>query len=252
MRCDRALPPRHRRRRSRAGTRAAASRLAPIFGETPPRVVEVQVREHDDIDIIGLDADRGQRLEQHVVGARPRHSARGSVGSKNAPMPVSKQDGLVAVRARQGSRQASGDPVLVVGGDPGLPHRLGARCRTSRTPSSRCEFRDRCQRCARGVLPHTWEPTSSHATVIRCGAYSSSRVSCTGAGGSAREHGAQRRRPDGGSPVDALVDARASTWVSTGAMATARHWHTATLLASGTVLGASCGVSAELYDTAGS
>ena len=94
-------------------------------------MIEMQVAQHDDVDVLVRDAARRERAQQHVLAPRARRSALAASDSKNAPMPVSNS----TVRpsrsstSRQRHANSSGSPRRARAIAPTC---CAARCRTSR------------------------------------------------------------------------------------------------------------------------
>ena len=95
--------------------------LAPR-GQRAAGVIEVHVREHDDIDLLGRDVQRGERVEQHVTIFDDAEALahRGLEERADAGL---EQHGASAVLAHEQRAAGEVDAILLVGRAPALPHR---------------------------------------------------------------------------------------------------------------------------------
>ena len=92
------------------------------LGQRAARVIEVQVREHHHIDVLGANADRRERFDQHVMRLDDA-VALAQLRIEERADPGLEQDRLAAI-AHDQATACERDAVLFIGRDPALPHRL--------------------------------------------------------------------------------------------------------------------------------
>jgi hypothetical protein len=85
-------------------------------------VIEVQVRQHDHVDVLGSDAERAERFEEDVALLHDAVTGAKRGLEERPDASLAQYDPVV--RAHDQAAASERDPVLRVGANPALPHRF--------------------------------------------------------------------------------------------------------------------------------